>query len=134
MRCDQAAFREAVADASSSITQLHERNGKIFQENLQKLRALNKWQDAEFVAQATPFVKDATTASLDTANQELLSKVQSLEAANANTESGRCAMLAELKSSMAKVIDNTAAKWEHMLAKIAQATAQPLQAGLAHQP
>jgi hypothetical protein len=77
-------------------------------------------------------VKDETTASFDAANQALLAKVQSLDAANAATESGRCAMLAELKASMEKVVANTAARWEHMLGKVARASAQPMQAGLTH--
>jgi hypothetical protein len=129
--CDQAAFREAVAAASASITVLHEKNNKVFQEHLQKLRVLQGWRDAEFVAGATPFVKDETTASLDAANQALLAQVQSLEATNAGSESGRCTMLSTLKLSMEKVVANTTAKWEHMLTKIGRATAQPLQAGLA---
>ncbi|MGO9486984.1 MAG: hypothetical protein ACLPX9_20835 [Rhodomicrobium sp.] len=128
-QCDPAAFREAVASASATITLLHEKNGKAFQENLQKLRALNNWQEAEYLANAAPFVKDETTASLDAANQALLTKVQSLDAATANTEPGRCAMLNELKSTMEKVVANTTAKWEHMLDKLNRASAQPIQAG-----
>ena len=130
--CDAGAFREIVAAASASITTLHEKNSKLFQEDLQKLRAINNWPEAEYVAKATPFVKDETTASLDAANQALLAKVQSLEAANAATEAGRCAMLAELKASMEKVVSNTAAKWEHMIDKVTRASAQPMQAGLTH--
>jgi hypothetical protein len=127
--CDSAAFREAVAAASASITQLHESNGRLFHENLEKLRALNNWQEAEYVANAAPFVKDETTAALDTANQALLAKVQSLDPAGANTESGRCSMLNEVKAAMEKVVANTSAKWEHMLRKLARASAQPIQAG-----
>jgi adenine-specific DNA methylase len=130
-QCDAAAFREAVAAASASIKAIHEKNSKIFQEDMQKLRAINKWQDTEFVIHATPFVQDETTATFDTVNQALISKVQTLDSANAATESGRCAMLTELKASMEKVVANTAAKWDHMLAKIERATAQPLQAGFA---
>jgi hypothetical protein len=130
--CDAAAFREIVAGANASITTLHEKNNKLFQDDLQKLRALNNWPEAEFVAKATPFVKDETTISLDAANQALLAKVQSLEAANAATESGRCAMLAELKASMEKIVANTAARWEHMIGKVARASAQAMQAGLTH--
>jgi hypothetical protein len=129
--CDPAAFREAVAAASAMITQLHEKNGSVFQENLQRLRVSNNWQEAEFLANAAPLVKDETTISLDAANQALLAKVQSLDAANAATEPGRCAMLAELKGAMAKVVANTSAKWEHMLEKLNRASIQPIQAGLA---
>jgi hypothetical protein len=127
--CEPAAFRDVVAAASATITQLHEKNSKVFQENLQRLRVMNNWGDPDYVAKATPFVKDETTLSLDAANQALLAKVQSLEAANANTEAGRCEMLSELKTSMQQVVINTTAKWEHMLSKLARASAEPLQAG-----
>jgi hypothetical protein len=130
-QCDSAAFREAVARASATITVLHEKNGLVFQETLQKLRVLNNWQDAEYVTNAAPLVKDETTAFYDSANQSLLAKVQSLDAAGAATESGRCAMLTELKSAMDKVVANTAAKWEHVLGKVNRASSGPIQAGFA---
>ena len=130
-QCDPAAFREAVASASATITQLHEKNGKAFQESLQRLRAVNNWQEAEYLANAAPFVKDETTASLDAANQTLLTKVQSLDAASASTETGRCAMLTELKGTMEKVVANTTAKWDHMLDKLNRASIRPIQAGFA---
>ncbi len=87
-QCEAAAFREAVAQASATITVLHEKNGRIFQENLQKLRAVNHWREADYVANATPFVRDEATASFDAENQALLAKVQSLDAAGAATEFG----------------------------------------------
>ncbi len=128
-QCDPAAFREAIAAASASFTLLREKNGKIFQENLQKLRGLNNWPEAEYVANATPFVRDESTAALDAANQALLTKVQSLDAASANTEPGRCAMLNEVKLAMQQVVANTVSKWEHMLDKVTRASAQPIRAG-----
>jgi hypothetical protein len=129
-QCDASAFREVVSSASASISKLHEKNNKIFQENLQKLRAVNHWSEADYLVKATPLVKDETTAALDTANETLLVKVQSLEAADSTSEAGRCTMLAELKISMEKVVANTAAKWDHILSKLAQASAKPLQAGV----
>ncbi len=128
-QCDPAAFREAVASASATISGLHEKNAGAFQENLQKLRVRNNWQEAEYLANASPLVQDETTASLDAANQALLNKVRSLDAANASTEAGRCAMLVELKGAMEKVVANTAAKWDHMLDKVGRASMQPIQAG-----
>ncbi|MGA7323334.1 MAG: hypothetical protein WBX25_02335 [Rhodomicrobium sp.] len=128
--CNASAFRQVVAGASASISALHDGNSKLFQEKLQKLRALNNWPEAEYIAKATPFVKDETTASIDSANKELLTKVQSLEAAKAATEPGRCAMLEELKASMETILANTSAKWQHMFSKLEQASAEPLQAGL----
>lgn len=129
-QCDAGAFRQVVASASGSITELHDKNNKLFQEKLQKLRVSNNWSEAEYVAKATPFVKDDVTLSIDAANQALLAKVQSLEAATASSEAGRCAMLSELKLSMDKVVENTAARWQHMLTKLTQATDVPMQAGV----
>ena len=128
-QCDSSAFREAVATASVAITRLQEKNGGTFQEKLQRLRTLNNWQEAEYVARATPFIRDETTQALDAANQALLAKVQSLDAASASTEAGRCAMLSDVKAAMEKVVANTGAKWEHMLDKVARASAQPIRAG-----
>ena len=128
-QCDPAAFREAVAQASARITGLQKKNAPVFQAHLQKLRTRNNWREAEYVTKAAPFVKDETTTSLDTANQALLAKVRSFDAGRAATEPGRCAMLAELKSAMEKVVSNTTAKWEHMLDKVNRASAQPIQAG-----
>ena len=68
-QCDTAAFREAVASASATITALHEKKGKAFQEGLQKLRRLNNWQESEYVAKAAQYVKDDATAFFDTENR-----------------------------------------------------------------
>lgn len=127
--CDEAAFRSVVSAASSSINELHEKNNKIFQEKLQKLKAANGWSDAEFVAKATPFVKDDVIASLDTANQALLAKVQSFNSEQAGSDSGRCSMLQELKSLMNQVVANTDTKWQHMISKVTLASGGSLQAG-----
>ncbi len=129
--CDAGAFREAVAKASASINEMHEKNSKAFQEKLQSVRVSNGWSEAEFVAKATPFVKDETTASLDADNQAILAKVQSLGANGSGSESERCSMLADLKSLMDKVVANTGSKWQHMMEKISTASGS-LQAGLAH--
>jgi hypothetical protein len=89
-QCDLSAFREAVAAASASLTSLHERNSRIFQERLQRLRIAHGWQETDFAGNALPFVKDEITASLDAANQRLLAGVQALESGQATTEAGRC--------------------------------------------
>jgi hypothetical protein len=129
--CDTGAFREVVAKASASINEMQEKNSKVFQEKLQGLRASNGWSEAEFVAKATPYVKDETTTSIDADNQALLAKVQTLGGNGAPSEPERCAMLQELKALMDKVVANTGQKWQHMLSKVSSAPAGSLQAGLA---
>ena len=127
--CDAAAFRSVVSAASASISELHEKNNKIFQEKLQKLKAASGWSDADYVAKATPFVKDDVTASLDAANQTLLAKVQSFNGEQAGSDAGRCSMLQELKSLMQQVVANTDTKWQHLISKVTLASGETVQAG-----
>ena len=119
--CDAEAFRSVVSSASTRLAWLRDQNGKALHEKLLALRSRFDWTEDEFLIKAAPIVKDETTASLDRANEALLTKVQSLDGAAAATEAGRCAMLAELRQSMDQVIANTAAKWEHILAKASDA-------------
>jgi hypothetical protein len=129
--CDAGEFRDAVSIASAAIVSLHEKNSKIFKEKLQRLHAANGWTDAEFVAKARPFVEDDVTASLDARNQALLATVQTFDAANARSEQGRCAMLSQFRSLLQKVVENTNAKWDHMISKISLTSGAALQAGAA---
>jgi hypothetical protein len=128
--CDTGAFRAVVSDASASIVSLHEKNGRLLQNQLQKLRAAYGWNDAEFAVKAAPYVKDDVTISLDEANQLLLAKIQSFNAADAASSEGRCAMLGQLKILMQRVVENTNSKWEHMLDKASRAPEDRLQAGM----
>jgi altronate dehydratase len=125
--CEQAAFASLVSEASAKLATMNEDNKKAFQVKLASLKAREGWTDGEYAAKATPFVKDATTASLDEGNKSLLDKVPQL-GGGANLEAGsvggsdlagkRCAMLEELRTLMAKLVENTKAKWAHMLAKL----------------
>lgn len=120
--CDKAAFQAAVAKASGAISSLNEENKKSFQNQLQALKMSAGWSDADYVAKATPFVKDERTTELDSANQALLAKVQTFSVGDAGSEESRCAMLKELEGVMGEIVANTRAKWDHMLAKVARAT------------
>lgn len=128
--CGKAAFQAVVAEASTTISGMNEQNKAIFQEKLLKLKTSAGWSDGDYVAKATPFVKDARTAELDAANQALLAKVQTLgDAASADKA---CDALSRLKATMAEVIENTRAKWDHMIAKVTQAASSgPVHAGAA---
>ena len=126
--CDTAAFREVVSNASAAITVLQQKNTKLVHEKLQRLRAAKNWSDSEYEANATPFVKDETTERLDTANEALLAKVRSLQESDAGSEAGRCAMLKEVTAAMVGLVANTAAKWDHMVAKLTKAETSSAQA------
>jgi hypothetical protein len=123
--CEQGAFAAVVSDASGVLAAMNEDNKKAFQAKLATLKAREGWADSEFAAKATPFVKDPTTAALDEGNKALLDKVPQLggaaggeSAAAEQIAARRCAMLEELRGLMGKVVENTRAKWAHMLGKL----------------
>lgn len=130
--CEQAAFASTVSEASAALTSMNDENKKAFQGKLLALKTRHGWTDADYPAKATPFVKDETIAALDEGNKALLAKVPQLGGgadfalAAADLPEKRCAMLTELRGLMAKVVENTKAKWTHMLAKLDTALEAPL--------
>jgi hypothetical protein len=126
--CEQAAFAAVVSEASGTLATMNEENKRAFQTRLASLKTREGWADAEYAAKAGPFAKDKATTALDEGNKALLAKVPQL-GAGANLEAAgaagspelsakRCAMLQELRGLMAKVVENTKAKWTHMLGKL----------------
>ncbi len=123
--CEQAAFASAVGDASAVLSAMNDENKKAFQAKLLALKTREGWTDGEYAAKATPFVKDATISALDDGNKTLLAKVPQLGGVvqagsipSVADEPRRCAMLNELRGLMARVVENTRAKWTHMLGKL----------------
>lgn len=119
--CEQAAFASAVSDAGVVLSTMNDENKKAFQARLLALKTREGWADGDYAAKATPFVKDPTTAALDDGNKALLEKVPQLGGASlaaADDGARRCAMLDELRGLMARVVENTRAKWSHMLGKL----------------
>jgi hypothetical protein len=147
VKCDQAAFATVVSEASAQLTALNDASKKSFHGKLQALKSREGWSDADFVAKATPFVKDENIAAFDDANKALLAKVPQLGGPSTvtasiaafpgadNQDAKHCAMLGELRGLMTQVIENTRAKWAYMLGKIDTAgvsvdsTARQAQAG-----
>jgi hypothetical protein len=129
--CGRDAFAAVVGDANIQLSTLNETNKKSFQEKLQQLKLRNGWSDADYVNQARPYVQDERIAAFDSDNKALLDRipqlgggVQSTQAlASAapmpgNVADPRCAMLDELRGLMAKVVENTQAKWRYMAGKV----------------
>ncbi len=126
-KCGQPAFAAVVADASAKLTAMNGENKKAFQEKLRVLRAREGWADADYLAKASPFVKDERIAAFDEGNKALLAKVEGLGAAPltagaavlpSRADARRCALLGELRALMARVVENTRAKWGYMLGKV----------------
>jgi hypothetical protein len=130
--CEQAAFAAVVSDASGMLAAMNEDNKKAFQAKLAALKTREGWADGDYAAKAMPFVKDPTTAALDEDNKALLDKVPQLggsrDGAPEQLAARRCAMLDELRGLMGKVVENTKAKWAHMLGKLDAVLAAPREA------
>ena len=131
--CEQAAFAAVVSEASATLSAMNDENKRTFQARLASLKAREGWADADYAAKATPYVKDAATTALDDGNKQLLAKVPQLGSGQVVEVAGlaggpdltarRCAMLEELRGLMGKVVENTQAKWAHMLGKLDAALA-----------
>jgi hypothetical protein len=128
--CDKAAFEALVAETGKALQGLNDEHKRAFQESLQKLKVSAGWSDADYASKAKAFLNDDETAALDTANNELRTKIQALGGGEA-ADDKRCAILAELKGLMEKLVANAKARWEHMIAKVKDASAGGLQAGAA---
>jgi hypothetical protein len=116
--CDKAAFETVVATASATLTQINDQNKRAFLEKLQLLKAREGWVEADYVAKATPFVKDERIAAFDAKNQALLDQVSRLGGEEPPDEERRCAMLRQLKAIMTEVVVITGEKWTYMLGKV----------------
>ena len=122
--CEQAAFAAVVSEAGGALAALNDSNRKTFQAKLAALRSRERWTDGEYAAKAALYVKDETIAALDDSSKLLLERVpqlggtQSADPAAVPNLARRCAMVEELRALMAKVIDNTRAKWAYMQGKL----------------
>ena len=132
--CGRDAFAAVVGDANIQLSTLNEANKKSFQEKLQQLKVRSGWSDADYVTQATPYVQDERIAAFDSDNKALLARIPQLGGVAQSTRAlasaavmpgnaadPRCAMLNELRSLMAKMVENTQAKWRHMVGKLENA-------------
>ncbi len=129
--CGREAFAAVVAEANAELTALNAAHKQRFQKKLQALKSHAGWSDGEFVAKATPFVKDQKIAGFDTQNKELLAHVPQLGASSQTVASlagaapsfdppadKRCGMVEELRGLMSTVIENSRAKWTYMIGKV----------------
>ena len=129
--CGREAFASVVERASAELSAMNEANKKRFHEKLQMLKLRAGWSDADFVAQATPFIRDERIGAFDTQNKLLLAKVPELGSAERTVASlasaspaigasadGRCGMMNELRGLMASLVENSRAKWAYMFGKV----------------
>jgi len=125
--CGREAFSTSVSQAAAELAALNAAQKTSLHEKLQLLKARRGWADGDFVAKATPFVQDAKIAEFDRGNKALLARVPQLGAPASlagaapplpGADGRNCAMLQELRGLMARLVENTRAKWAYMLGKI----------------
>jgi len=129
--CGREAFAGVVSKANAELSAMNDANKRLFQEKLRLLKARAGWSDADFVALATPYVRDERIAAFDSENQGLLGRISQLGAPGQTVASlagvapsftastdNRCAMLDTLRQLIAGLVENTKAKWAYMTGKL----------------
>jgi len=116
--CKKEEFEAVVEATATSLRDLNAKNRPEFQEKLRQLKDKRKWSHDEFVAKATPFVRDDKTTVYDKTTDELLSAISSMGQMGAESESPDCAVLLELRARMKALVDTQTAKWSYMFGKL----------------
>jgi hypothetical protein len=116
--CKKEDFESAVETAAASLRDINSKNRPEFQEKLRELKDKRKWNHDEFVANATPFVRDDKTAVYDKTTNELLSAISSMGQQGSGPEAPDCAVLLELRARMKMLVDTQVAKWSYMFGKL----------------
>jgi len=129
--CGRDALTAVVGEARAELTAMNQSNKQDFHEKLQRLKAQAGWSGDEYVAKATPFVRDEQIAAFNAEHEQLIARVPQIGktsrsvASLAGTAPGfsassdkGCAMAEKLRTLMDDVVANSRAKWRYMLGKV----------------
>jgi hypothetical protein len=116
--CTKADFEAAVDSVAASLRNLNNENSPAFQSKLRQLKEKRGWSHTQFLELAEPFVRDDTIAGFDQKSEDFLLQVQSMGQEGAAAIAPGCALLSELKASMAALLATQKAKWAYMFEKI----------------
>lgn len=116
--CAKQDFEGVVESAAGALRDLHQRNTPGFQDKLRLLRERKKWTAEEFMDKAAPYVQDERISSYDQRSNDLLTKINSMGEAGAQSKTPDCKLLEELRATMKSLLDNQIEKWAYMFAKI----------------
>ena len=122
--CDKADFEAVVDDAAGALRDLNMQNKPAFQEKLRQLKDKRGWSHDEFLQAAAPFVRDTKIAVYDQESEHLLTDISTLGQEGADAATPDCALLADLKARMQKLVDTQTAKWSYMFQKLDAALKQ----------
>lgn len=122
--CDKADFEAVVDDAAGALRDLNMQNKPAFQEKLRQLKDKRGWSHDQFLQEAAPFVRDTKIAVYDQESEHLLTDISTLGQEGADAATPDCALLADLKARMQKLVDTQTAKWAYMFQKLDAALKQ----------
>lgn len=116
--CVKADFEAVVDDAAAALRDLNQKNKPEFQDRLRTLKDKRGWSHDQFLKEAAPFVRDEQIAVFDQSSDQLLNDISTMGQDGAAAKTPDCALLAELRAKMAKLVDAQTSKWTYMFAKI----------------
>lgn len=122
--CQKTDFEAVVDDAAGALRDLNMQNKPLFQERLRQLKDKRGWSHDEFLTAAAPFVRDDKIAIYDRDSERLLSDISTMGQEGAEAATPDCALLADLKSRMQRLVDTQSAKWAYMFQKLDAALRQ----------
>lgn len=122
--CAKADFEAVVDEAAGALRDLNLQNKPAFQEKLRQLKDKRGWSHDAFLKEAAPFVRDDKIAVYDQESEQLLSDISTLGQEGAEAPTPDCALLADLKSRMQKLVAAQTEKWAYMFKKLDTALAQ----------
>jgi predicted dithiol-disulfide oxidoreductase (DUF899 family) len=111
--CARADFEAVVDQASATLVNVAQKNTPAFQSKLRALKDKRGWTNEQLMQDGAPFVRDDTISAFDEKSEELLIKINSQASASAD-----CKVLADLKGTMAALVETQTSKWAYMFDKI----------------
>ncbi|MCB1505073.1 MAG: hypothetical protein KDJ47_08865 [Hyphomicrobiaceae bacterium] len=116
--CERADFEAVVDQAGAALRDLNQKNRPAFQEKLRELKEKRGWTHDQFLKEAVPYVKDDQIEVYDRTTNELLDEISSQGQEGAEAKTPDCALLADLRSRMDKLVTTQTTKWTYMFEKL----------------
>jgi hypothetical protein len=128
--CDRAEFETVVAQASATLRDLATEKKPAYQAKLRGLMEKRGWTYDQFVKEAGPLVADDKVTAYDQASADLLAKINRMgeagrtDAAPGAGQSPDCALLKDLRATMAALVATQTEKWTYLFTKLDTETAR----------
>ena len=116
--CSKADFEAVVDEAAAALRTLNHQNTPQFQARLRQLKDKRGWSHEQFLSEAAPFVRDEAIAAFDQKSEDFLARITQAGQSQATAASLNCALLVDLRASLAALVETQKAKWTYMFDKI----------------